>query len=245
MDPIKQAFDKIKSEIQSLKDAVNILSEELEVQRTQIQQIKRTQTHHLKDQTIRHINQTRNQPLETPKPPNSPISIGNEGVQTDRQTNRQTDNHPPISTERQIPCVSLSQNIIKNQENQQNFNQTQEIPQNFSKIDHLEQVSNILDSLDDIKKDLRHKFKGLTNKEMQVFEAIYSLENQGLIIDYPLLSQHLSLSESSIRDYTKNIIKKGIPLMKLKENNKKITLKIAPNLRQIASLNTIQSLRNL
>ena len=103
----------------------------------------------------------------------------------------------------------------------------------------------MLDSLDDIKKDLRYKFKKLTHKEMQVFEAIYSLENQGLIVDYPLLSQQLNLSESSIRDYTKNIIKKEIPLMKIKENNKKITLQISQNLKKIASLDTIQTLRNL
>ncbi len=80
---------------------------------------------------------------------------------------------------------------------------------------------------------------------MLVFSTIYQLEEQGFIVDYPLLASKLSLSESSIRDYTLKIIKKGIPLLKNKENNKKITLSISLDLKKIASLNTILQLREI
>jgi len=107
------------------------------------------------------------------------------------------------------------------------------------KISHLERVSEVLNSLDTIKKEIRTKFKHLTIQEMTVFSTIYELEDKGFIVDYSLISSKLDLSESSIRDYVQKIIKKGIPITKTKENNKKILVSIDPNLKKIASLETI------
>ena len=80
---------------------------------------------------------------------------------------------------------------------------------------------------------------------MSVFSAIYTFEEQGFVVDYSLISQKLGLSESSIRDYTLKLIKKGVPILKLKENNKKVTLVISPELKKIASLQAILSLRQI
>ena len=80
---------------------------------------------------------------------------------------------------------------------------------------------------------------------MAVFSAIYTFEEQGFVVDYSLISQKLGLSESSIRDYVHKIIKKGIPLLKSKENNKKVALSISQDLKKIASLQTILNLRKL
>ncbi len=110
---------------------------------------------------------------------------------------------------------------------------------------HLDKAKEILDSLDALKKDVRIKIKRLTNKEMQVFSLLYSLENTGEQVDYPLLSNKLNLSESSIRDYIGRIIKKGIPLIKEKIQNKRIILHISQDLKKIASLDTILKLREL
>jgi hypothetical protein len=68
---------------------------------------------------------------------------------------------------------------------------------------------------------------------------IYSLENQGFIVDYSILSEKMALSESSIRDYVLKISRKGIPIKKSKENNKKVIISIAPELKKMASLETI------
>jgi len=151
------------------------------------------------------------------KTQNNKISSGNEGVPTDRQTNQQTDRQ-----------TLNTPNIVDNSY----FGRTQ-------------RVSQILSSLDEIKQEVRLKFKRLTNQEMLVFSAIYRLEEQGIIADYPLLAQKLTLSESSIRDYTQKIIKKGIPILKTKENNKKVCLSISKDLKKIATLSTIMQLRGI
>jgi len=110
--------------------------------------------------------------------------------------------------------------------------------------DSFKDANEILDSLDHIKKEIRLKFKRLTEQEILIFSTIYQLEEQGEV-DYKVLSQKLSLSESSIRDYVGKLIKKGIPVEKIKLNNKKVKLFISPSLKKIASLQTILNLKEL
>ena len=112
--------------------------------------------------------------------------------------------------------------------------------------DDFEKASNILNSLDNIKKEIRLKFKRLTQQEMLVFSTLYTLEDQNTPeIDYKLLANHLNLSESSIRDYIIKLTKKGIPIQKTRQNNKKIILSISENLKKTATLSTIIHLRDL
>ena len=107
-------------------------------------------------------------------------------------------------------------------------------------------ANEILSSLDEVKKEIRLKFKQLTPQEMLVFSTLYALEEQNIPeITYKKLSDKLSLSESSIRDYTNKLIKKGVPVNKTRQNNKTIVLKISSDLKNIASLATINSLRDL
>ena len=164
-------------------------------------------------------------PLKALKTTYTDISTGNDGVPTDRQTDKQTD-------------TSTGNKGVK-------FAQSIKNPTHEEKLTHLDKVAEVINSLDNIKKELRWTFKKLTNQEMAVFSTIYQLEEQGFTVDYSLISQKLSLSESSVRDYVQRIIKKGIPLLKYKENNKKILLSISPELKKIASLDTINTLRGL
>ena len=80
---------------------------------------------------------------------------------------------------------------------------------------------------------------------MLVLSSIYQLEDQGYLVDYPLLSSKLSLSQSSIRDYIQRIINKGFSLSKEKVNNKQIILHITDEFRQLVSLDTLIKLREL
>ncbi len=80
---------------------------------------------------------------------------------------------------------------------------------------------------------------------MAIFSSIYELEEQGLDVDYQSLAQKCNLSEISIRDYVHKIMKKGIPLIKFKLQNKRIMLKIPEDLKKIATLQTIHTLRKL
>ncbi len=170
----------------------------------------------------------------------SPIlitSIGNEGVPTDKQTNQQTVNPSQGYTVREVlnklkSSSSSSENLVKAEVK--------------SVKDQIEEASNILDSLDGIKKEIRLKFKGITNQEMLVFSTVFQLEEaypEG--VEYKQIATKLGLSESSIRDYIQKLITKGIPVDKNKVNNKKICLKISNNLKKIASLATLVKLREL
>jgi len=112
-------------------------------------------------------------------------------------------------------------------------------------FDWQKKAHQIFNSLDSIKKQIRIKFKKITPQEMLVFSTIYQLEEQQFVVDYSLIAAKTKLSESSIRDYVQKLVKKGIPVDKTKENNKKITLSVHPDLKKIASLNTILQLREI
>jgi hypothetical protein len=156
------------------------------------------------------------------------ISTGNEGVQTNRQTYKQTDIRQENSSYNQEKTTS-----------QINFNSQK------STNDSVNLAGDLLDSLDSIKKELRLKFKRLTDQELTVFSTIYQLEEEFGYSDYKSISKKLNLSESSIRDYVRRLMNKQIPLTKEKINNKEIHLFISPNLKKIASLNTILELRDI
>ncbi len=240
MDPIKEAFSKIKQEINTLKQEL------LEIQ-TKINNLSLnptiptytpTETPISTDrQTDRQTNNKPNYPLERLYHPNSYSSIGNRGVPTDRQTDRQTDRH----MENLSKTPHLQENTKYMEFPQDELNSPQKDP-----ISEFQKAKEILSSLDNIKKEIRHKFKSLTPQEMLVFNTLYALEEQKTPqITYKLLANNIGLSESSIRDYTNKLIKKGIPIEKTKQNNKTITLKISSDLRNVATLDTIIQLREL
>ncbi len=99
--------------------------------------------------------------------------------------------------------------------------------------------------MDALKKDLRKQFKRLTPQEMLVFSTIYQLTDQAIEVDYSILAKKTNLTESSIRDYVQKLLRKGLPLEKIRENNKRILLIIPPEFKRMASLDTLISLRNL
>ncbi|MEM4330423.1 MAG: hypothetical protein QW273_00230 [Candidatus Pacearchaeota archaeon] len=225
MDPIKEAFSKVKEEISFLKEEIFKLNE-------RISTIERNMSELLKNQH-KEIGNSAYFPYSTDNSAHFPavpqeirglksqnfyFSTGNKGVPTDKPTDRQTNQQT---------------------DKQANFYN------NDSSYD-FERVKTLLDSLDSAKKEIRLKFKRLTNKEMQLFSTIYSLEEQGINeISYRLLANYLNLTESSIRDYTNKIIAKGIPLIKIKPDNKTVFLKISDDLKKVVSLQTILKLREI
>jgi len=231
-DKIKEAFQRAKQDIEDLKNAFYYANED-------IREIKRTLQHIISQQTLQQTPQPTIQPIPTQEIPHKALkeplnmaSTGNDGVPTNQPTNRQTNQHPFISHGNSQSETQKSPILTKT-------------TQKNDRISHLEQVSNILSTLDDIKKELRTKFKRLTSQEIAIFSAIYQLEEQGFIVDYSLISEKLGLSEISIRDYIHKLIKKDIPIQKFRESNRKISLSISQNLKKIASLNTILALREL
>lgn len=256
MDYVKQAFQKVKQDISSLKKELDFLKLNLIETREKmieicdvVKQINKRKEHHPQQpitspnntipvqqtpilnqntalntqtdtSTDRHINTTHSTHPSTHNIPLEGLNNQNLAISSGNQgasTDRQTD----TSTDRQ------TQKILKKQENP------------------IENVSEILNSLDSIKKEIRLKFKRLTEQEILVFSTIYQLDEQLGHTDYQTLSKKLNLTESSIRDYVGRLIKKGIPVEKTKINNKNIYLSISKNLKKITTLSTILQLRDL
>lgn len=107
----------------------------------------------------------------------------------------------------------------------------------------MSEATDVLGAVTQLKIELKQKFRKLTKQEFRVFSAIYMLEEQNGAVDYPVLANKLGLSETAIRDYIMKLIKKRIPLVKTKVNNKKVTLNIRQELRQLATLDHLVKMR--
>jgi len=230
MDGVKEAFNKVKQDMDFLRSELNNLKVEFVESRqimTEICEIVKD-LYNQREQTTRHINPTNQTHIQTDSTPfnplkhqNMPFSTGNGGVPTDKQTNRQTDRQTHFTQE---------------------FEEKTEVYKDSNPLDN---AMEILDSLDEIKKEIRLKFKRLTEQELLVFSTIYQLTEHNEPTDYRTVANKLNLTESSIRDYTGKLIRKGIPVEKIKLNNKSIKLRISQNLKKIATLSTILKLREI
>lgn len=226
---IKEAFGRVKQDVDFLRSKINGLENELKETRElmikiceSVQEItnRMDQTGVQKGLTTEEKSPAHQQILPTHaeyfpadnrffKPlnyQNWQFSTGNQGVPADRQTNQQTDRQ--------------AENDIEN-------------------------AVEMIKSLDNLKKEISKKFKKLTDQEWLVFSEIYRFDEERGYSDYRILAEKLNLTESSIRDYVARLIKKGISINKKKLNNKNIQLSISPSLKQITSLSSILALRDL
>jgi len=223
MDNVKDAFQKVKEDMDSLKKEIEFLRENLTETREKLVEISHIM---LKlNERIPPTQDPSNQSSPTQTPTHQhifkPLKPQNLGISTGNQG-------VPTDTPTDTPT----------------HQQTQNMPKKQAKTD-IDNAVEILDSLDNIKKEIRLKFKRLTEQELLVFSTIYQLDDQQKEIDHKILSDLLKLSESSIRDYVGRLIKKGIPVVKKRINNKTIRISISSNLKKIAPLSTILQLRDL
>ena len=94
-----------------------------------------------------------------------------------------------------------------------------------------------------LKRSLEEKIDALTNQEFLVFLTIYQLEEDlGRGVTYEDLSLKLNLSTGCIRSYISSIIRKRLPILKKKVNNRTITLTIHQDFKE---LNLKEKLNNL
>jgi len=274
-EKIKRAFSRAKKDVFSLGNEVQELRTEVTELKSQLKKItqfidelrlkeikkqeksqelsvNKNTTHNEKNTTDTTHNTTHdrytthNYPLEGLRGQNFNVSTGNQGVPTDRQTDRQTDIRH--IRKRYNNCYNIANSGLKEGSNAQISNKPKSDNKNsekLDKIDHMDKAKEILENLDNLKKELRLKIKRLTDQEMTVFSLIYNLEEEGEMVDYSILASKMGLSEGSIRDYIYKMNKKGIRIEKEKQNNKRILLHMPSNLKDMASLDTILKLRDL
>lgn len=218
MDPVKDAFSKVKEDMELLREEMNQIRKSLielcdlipkMIKKQEIEVEKAVPAHNLQLPAVESSNPAHNFPFSPQKAQNTGFSTGNEGVPADRQTNQQTD--------------KSSQNKEKSSINE---------------------AAEMLKSLDNLKEDIRFKFKNLTNQEWLIFSAIYQLDEEKGHSDYASIAARLGLTESSIRDYVSRLIKKQIPIEKKRVNNKLILLNISPGFKQLATLSTLLRIRD-
>ncbi|VVB83504.1 Uncharacterised protein [uncultured archaeon] len=230
MDQVKEAFQKVKQDMDSMKEELDLLKQSLRENNEKISDLNKI-IRELTSQILifnskeEVFNSTHN-PAQTLK------------IQT-YPTHNPTDNLPfkPLNTQN----MSISTGNRGVPTDRQTDRQTNQQTENSSFGEAIE----VLNSLDSIKKEIRNKFKRITEQEFLVFSTIYQLSEEGSNPDYKVISQRLNLTESSIRDYVGRLIKKGIPVEKTKINNKIIQLSISEKLKKVTPLSVILQLRTL
>lgn len=87
---------------------------------------------------------------------------------------------------------------------------------------------------DPITKDIKNKFRSLTDREFAVFMAIYQLEEElSSPVTYADIARKLSLSRSSVRDHIGELILKNAPLVKAVASDRKVSLFIKKDFREL------------
>lgn len=225
---------------EKIRDAFKKIKEDMDFLNSEILSLKKNLVERDQELSVITKNMLKSLPLLIKQD-----STNRSDFQTD-PTNFPTDNSSFRPLNGQNLSISTGNDGVPTdrQTNQQTIQQTQNTSLNVE--NDLIKASEILQSLDHLKKEIRFKFKQLTSQEMTVFSTIYQLEEKDpQNTTYPQIASILGLSESSIRDYTQKIIKKGIPIKKQKINNKKILLSVSQELKKIATLSTILQLREL
>ena len=253
MDPIKDAFTRVREDIDSLRLEVHQVRKSL-IELCEIMQQMSRKEQENKHQTQQNMqntqgkeqnslrNEQNNQQINQYSYPNYPAH--NPQFQTNQQI---IPAHympfKPLNPQNQ-PFSTGNEGVPADRQTNQQTDKHIENTSNIGK-NSIENAAEMLKSLDNIKKDIRQKFKKLTEQEWLVFSTIYQLDEEDGHSDYRVLSERLKLTESSIRDYVARLIKKGIPVDKIKLNNKNVQLNISKSLKQIASISTIITLRDL
>lgn len=104
-------------------------------------------------------------------------------------------------------------------------------------------IENLKKDIDKINSSLTFKFKSITDRELSVFLAIYDLELEKSEVSYTEIANKLKLTESTIRTNVNSLIKKGLPIQKERFFNKKVTLTISQDFRNLNLLNKILEIR--
>jgi len=217
-DAIREAFSHIKQDIIDLKREIYFLKREIIDLKAKNAPIP---THI--QQTNQEIEQT--QHIISPDKPYLPSSIGNDGVPTDKQTDNKQTNRQAL--EPYFNTISLSQ--------------TSQFPDD--KLEKSTQTGSLMSLVTNLKEEMRQNFLKLTKQEFLIFSVVYSLDDEGVQVTYPLIAAKTRLSESSIRDYISRIIEKGITLEKHKINNKQVIIRVKDELKSLATLDSLVKLR--
>jgi len=214
--------EKIKASFEKVKKDIDFLTEQIIKLRADLEEIRQIKTNFTQES-----------------------STGNEGVPTDRQTDKPTfDRSSALFDDKfSLPYETPTDNPTQNPTDVQQSNTKLQQSNTYSNT--LQQTdTNLSELVNTLKNDLKTRFRSLTKQEFHIFSMLFTFDKTQKSITYRDLAIKLSLSESSVRDYIQKIIKKGIPIEKEKLNNKVTILKIPDEIRHLSTLDNLLRIRN-
>ncbi|MBL7101024.1 MAG: hypothetical protein ISS23_03665 [Nanoarchaeota archaeon] len=102
---------------------------------------------------------------------------------------------------------------------------------NYSQVKHSQNEKS--DKFQGFKQDFDKIFDDISKQEFLTFLTIYQLEEDINKVMYVDVARKLKLTEGCIRTYVSSLLKKGLPLVKKKYNNKQVFLYILPEFRSL------------
>src|SRR3989344_679011 len=222
INQISEEFSSLKALLVAQKDEINNLKAKLNLLEKTINDLK----NHIStgndgvNQSINHlINQSINQSSDE-KTPNSSKWLKNEDKRPYDDNNDHLD-HPLFHEKILNQSINQSPN---NQSFNQSLNQMQKNP--------IKQLTN----------DINKVFLALSKQELKLFLTVYQFEEDGLEPSYRAIGDKMQLSEHCIRSHISAMFRKNIPLTKKRLNNKMILIFIPPDFK---ALNLKQKIINL
>ena len=88
-------------------------------------------------------------------------------------------------------------------------------------------------NIQELKDSLPLILSRLSKQEFLTFLTIYQLEEEITQVTYDDVGKSLKISSGCVRTYVSGLIKKGLPVLKSKYNNKVIILSIPPEIRSL------------
>lgn len=177
------------------------------------------------------------------------VSSGNGGVINNHQQSSSTiiNNSQQSSTvinDQQQSTIKQSE-TPKNNQISENFEDLQVIEDNqqSSTIINNGQGLNIKKPIADMKKELEQTFNVLTDREFSVFMAVYQLEEQLPDVTYSDVSKMLKITEMTTRGYINSLMSKKLPLEKRRVYNRKVSLGINREFRELNLASFLLTLR--
>ncbi len=247
---IELSFQKIKEDVLCLQQEIIILKQEIQEINynfnaflSQFKQALHSNKHPTHVQHMKHL-PTHNLPNKALNQQYFHSSIGNNGVPTDSQQ----------IVNRHLDTINRTSSIPRNfHYRRDDFQNLRGIYKQKSSIEPTSMESNPMDSnqvnipqlsniVSNMKQELQDKFKKLTKQEFFDFSILYALEEEKGNITYRDIAQRANLAESSVRDYISRLEYKGIPVVKERINNKIVLLRISPELRNIATLDSLSKI---
>ncbi|MBS3172572.1 hypothetical protein J4438_03260 [Candidatus Woesearchaeota archaeon] len=212
---LKKAFSKVKEDISSINMRIDSLERSINSLISQNNEKKQANP----------LNSSQNDQFKPQIPMKKVFSSGNEGVQSI--------NHSTIN--QSITDQSHNLNAYSRQI-KENYDDKPEIQENrvLKRLSTDQSLINQSLSIQSLKKDLEDRFSSLTSQEFLIFLTIYQIEEDiGRPVTYNDLANKLSLTSGCIRGYVSSIMRKGLPLNKLKINNRTLTLSIKPDFKEL------------